>query len=1341
MYAGNDLQAVQVLPGGGYVTVSSSVGNWAQRNPSSSSGRSSKGSRGGSATKGAAVPTHSMTPIGCEVAYIDATTGNLVAQSGSQTFARHSAQQPSGRAAQQAPISQAQAPTVMQVHSFQQNGQQLQAQQVLQLHSAPAGPQTYNITNGTRVVKAGQPYPNTTIVQTAVAVPTSTQQRPQQQVGVITIRQQNVLPPQQQALQQQVQGLQGPMGGHIQVAASGPAQQQPQQAQGQPAKVVLLQQSPPTQPHVLVAQPQKQLIVQQQHAQQQPQQVQGKLQQQRQASAPVAFQTVTIRPPGPAGTGGPTIRPVGNGPITLQTVYAPQPAVTTVVRPAVRIPKLGTVATYNPVTGVRSATTSNVSGGAAVPLLPASLPAALVQQVQKAHLLQQQQSSSQSAVSAAGGLKTVLAMQPQLQGSTMQPMGSVSTVMANATAPLVTSGGAQHQYQQQQRHTTLVVAGGPGSGTGSATALQAPPNHMGTAVVGGPLQQGHQQVIHTSQHIQMVTAVGGPQLHQSQQQQLAQPQPQQQVVNITLTDGTTATTVMDQATLTRMLSESSRGKAAKLQQQRQQLLPGQPTGVSPGPIQVQVQAQPPPPHQSQQQVMLQTSPQLTGQGLLTALSAAGGGAVGSGKSRGGVKGRGGSNGTNGLEHLNGGLQTVHLASSGQAAVSGPAQVLFMSAAQTSGGATGGTARGLVPSQGLSQVAHRTVQVVDPSAGLSSLHQADTILGAQQPQQPLLQLQQQQSPDQQLQPHVQLLQLQHQVSLGRHPSGRGLTGDVDVSSSSAALLDPSSLTFGQLQMLGTQRLQQQQQQHQQALQSQQQLHSMVEGLSVVDLGAPLDQQQILRHPQQHVLGAIPAQHLQPGAIPSSIQSSGRAISGSNVNLLHGSSVNPGRLEPASGLLLSPEEEASVGMAPGGSGDGAAVAAAPFSSANSGSGSSKEDLKVILVSIGQELARHGISVETAVTSGWLGLLTAMDVAVLADAYTDEERHLMMQQKTQPQQPASLPPQQHSAAAQPGVRSVGDGAPAMVQAAGGELGPGGSGGSSGSSGERGSTATAGILNLTSSSARTSMSVAPSEDGASTASGGGCSGTEVSTGGPHVSVGGAGGMYDLSKFNSFQYGFLNGGMMPSLGGDLSSELEKLPAGGLDIEKDTDTVAMAEVFGEKPWPRFSMPVMAEEIGLSAQPHLHNVRHAFPPPHASALLGPRGGGRGGNIHVAPKIIDSASEYEARMPQLQPQQQRQRQQQQQQPGLSAGGGGRLSPLELQPVHLRGISCGNAASQSSVTTVPTFGGGNGGACMGKGYSSAPGDMASTAASRGPGSAVDLDKEIENRFANLDLGCGFY
>ncbi|GIL44032.1 hypothetical protein Vafri_1603 [Volvox africanus] len=1313
MYAGNDLQAVQLLPGGSYVTVSSSVGNWTQRNTSSSSGRSSKGSRGGSAAKGVSVPTHSLTPVGCEVAYIDATTRNLMTSSGSQAFSRHSAQQSSGRAGQQAPVPQTQAPTVMQVHGFQQNGQQLQAQQVLQLHSAPAGPQTYNITNGTRVVKAGQPYPNTTIVQTAVQ--TNPQQQPQQQMGVITMRQQNVPPQQQQALLQQVQGT---MGGSIQLAASGPAQQQQQQPQGQPAKVVLLQQPPPTQPHVLVAQPQKQLIVQQQHAHQQPQQLQGKLQQQRQAPAPVAFQTVTLRSPGPTGPGGATIRPVGNGPITLQTVYAPPPAVTTVVRPAVRIPKLGTVATYNPVTGVRSATTANVSGAATVPMMPASLPTALVQQVQKANLLQQQSSGAAvSAAGGAGGLKTVLTVQPQLHGSSMQPAGPVSTVMGNATAPLVTSGGPQQQYQQQQRHTTLVVAGGSGSGSGLAATLQAPPTHLGAAVVGGSLQQAQQQVIHTNQHLQMVTAVGGPQVHPStqQQQQLAQSQSQQQVVNITLADGTTATTVMDQVTLTRMLSESSRGQAAKLQQQRQQLQPGQSTGVSAGSIHVQVQAQTLQQQQPQQQVLLQTAPQLTVPGLLTVLNAGGSGG----------KGRGGSNVNGGLEHLNGGLQTVHLASSAPAAVSGAAQVLIMSAAQAKSGVAGGTTRGLLPPSGLSQVARlRTVQMVGPSAGLSSLHQADTMLGAQQS---LLQLQQQQPPDQQLQPHVQLLQLQQQVSLGRRLSGRGLAGDVEAPSSSATLLDPSSLTVGQLQALGGQRLQQQQ------------LHSMVEGLSLVDLGASLDQQQNLRHPQQHVLGTMPGQHLQPDAMPSPIQSGGGAISGSNVGLLHGSGVNSGALEPACGLFSSPESAAAsaamaaVNMAPGGGGEGAAVAASPFNSANSGSGNCREDLKAILVSIGQELARHGISVETAVTSGWLGLLTAMDVAVLADAYTDEERHLVMQQKAQ-SQPASQPPQQHSSAPQPGVRSAGDGALTQGQAAVNELGPGGSGGSSGSSGERGSTATAGILNLTSSSARTSMSVAPSEDGASTASGGVCSGTELSAGGPHV-PGVAGGMYDLSKFNSFQYGFLSGGMMP-LGGDMSSELEKLPAGGLDIDKDTDTGAMAEVFGEKPWPTSSLPVMAEEIGLSAQPHLHSFHHVFPPAHASALLGSRADGKGGSSNAAAKIIDSASEYEARMPVLQSQQR------QQHPGVCAGGGARLSTPELQPLHLRGISGGGGAVKTSATSAPTVIIGNGGAgAMSKGYSSAPGDMASTAGASGPGTAVDLDKEIENRFANLDLGCGFY
>ncbi len=49
--------------------------------------------------------------------------------------------------------------------------------------------------------------------------------------------------------------------------------------------------------------------------------------------------------------------------------------------------------------------------------------------------------------------------------------------------------------------------------------------------------------------------------------------------------------------------------------------------------------------------------------------------------------------------------------------------------------------------------------------------------------------------------------------------------------------------------------------------------------------------------------------------------------------------------------------------------------------------KEDLRAILYSIGFELARHGIDVQTAVDAGLLGVLNPSDVAVLQEAYNLE------------------------------------------------------------------------------------------------------------------------------------------------------------------------------------------------------------------------------------------------------------------------------------------------------------------------------------------------------------------
>jgi hypothetical protein len=55
---------------------------------------------------------------------------------------------------------------------------------------------------------------------------------------------------------------------------------------------------------------------------------------------------------------------------------------------------------------------------------------------------------------------------------------------------------------------------------------------------------------------------------------------------------------------------------------------------------------------------------------------------------------------------------------------------------------------------------------------------------------------------------------------------------------------------------------------------------------------------------------------------------------------------------------------------------------------------EDLRVILSSIGQELARHGISVDAAVGAGWLGALSPGDVALLREVHATETRRLLMQ-----------------------------------------------------------------------------------------------------------------------------------------------------------------------------------------------------------------------------------------------------------------------------------------------------------------------------------------------------------
>jgi hypothetical protein len=57
-----------------------------------------------------------------------------------------------------------------------------------------------------------------------------------------------------------------------------------------------------------------------------------------------------------------------------------------------------------------------------------------------------------------------------------------------------------------------------------------------------------------------------------------------------------------------------------------------------------------------------------------------------------------------------------------------------------------------------------------------------------------------------------------------------------------------------------------------------------------------------------------------------------------------------------------------------------------------GDAAGNLRGLLTSIGEELARNGISVENALASGWLGLLSGSDVELLADAHAAEERRLV-------------------------------------------------------------------------------------------------------------------------------------------------------------------------------------------------------------------------------------------------------------------------------------------------------------------------------------------------------------
>ncbi len=116
-----------------------------------------------------------LNPIsGQQVTFIDGSTGNLLATGGSSAQQRPVSGPQPGRPLQ---LMVQQGQQLVQVPGFQTSQQQQQQQQqtqMLQLQQAPGGAPAYKLNTGTRVVKAGQPYPNTTIVQT-VALPTNSQ--------------------------------------------------------------------------------------------------------------------------------------------------------------------------------------------------------------------------------------------------------------------------------------------------------------------------------------------------------------------------------------------------------------------------------------------------------------------------------------------------------------------------------------------------------------------------------------------------------------------------------------------------------------------------------------------------------------------------------------------------------------------------------------------------------------------------------------------------------------------------------------------------------------------------------------------------------------------------------------------------------------------------------------------------------------------------------------------------------------------------------------------------------------------------------------------------------------
>ncbi|EFJ43556.1 hypothetical protein VOLCADRAFT_119094 [Volvox carteri f. nagariensis] len=1423
------------------------------------------------------------------------------------------AQNPPGLGAQPAlGGAQPQASIVVQVHGYPQNGLPQQQQQhhqqqhhqqqqqhqpgqqqhVLQLHSAlgnstattstasttPHHHQVFKVlpSGTTRVVKAGQPFPNTTLVQTAVAVPAGNnpqlhshpQAQIQPQLGVITIRPQNIAgppsqqiqqqpqpqaqqqqlvmqqPPQQQQQQlQQAMQVQLPQSGmealmtRFPVSAQSEHQQQQQQQQqvahhhGQPAKVTLLQQGPPavltqqsSAPQVLVAQSGQQIVIQQQHMIQQhhhnhhyqQQQQQGKLQQ-RQSSAPAALQAVTIRPVGgPAGGGGGAVggsssivcSSVNNGPVTLQPVYAPTPtpptaaAVTAVVRPAVRIPKLGTVATYNPVTGVRTvATASGPSAGAPLSLLPTSLPAALVNQVSALqqhqhhnhhhhHYHQQQHPHPHpgGAASPTGPLRAVLNVQqdPQpphgggggQQAQLLRHVGSVNSVaLALSNAPLATQ-----QQQQQQRQTTVPVSGGgPG--------LQAPATHLGAAVPSGgnalqlqhqalpPQQQQQQQQCHVVAAAAAAVAAGGHRLQRPLPAEGPPPPAPQQVVNITLSDGTTATTVMDQATLARMLSVSSRGQAARLQQQQQQLQQqqqqqqagqsGAPVGaLGGGPIHLQ-QLQPlplqPQPQQSQQLQLQSTkmhasaAPQLAGSsGLLTVLGPPGKGPrSGAGVIGGG--GGGGGDGSGGFEHL-AGLQAVQLTASAPAAVSGvgPPRILIRTSSQTGSNHTF-QARALTANNNNNNNNNNNSSL----ANMQKQQQQNVFLApgyhAQQPQQQYTLSNHKQVQQQQQQQTIQMLQLQQHTSSRGRVSGQG--GGVAAEPTAALSLDPSPSALAQLQAWGVQP---------QSLQQQHLRPGAVEGPGAVDLGGGFGPMLAEQHPQQRMPGVMsitrerfPMQ--QPGDVGAHRVGGGGGGGEGNTGVGFGGGLSSGRLLETDGsLLLAAAEEdaaavaaaAAAGMSSCGGDPAAASAFGGVGSSGGGGGGSRGGLKAILVSIGQELARHGITVETAVTSGWLGALTAMNVAVLADAFAEEERNLMMihhQQQQQQgmvskngQQLVAVPltgmqlgqlqqlqqqqqqPSDTAAAVWSPTGSAADCAPpAMVAAtAAAAAAACDSGGPDVRIVElcngRDSISVSSFNINTASASRTGvLSMAPSEDGASTTSGGGGSGS------------GGGGRTDAW--------------------------------------------LADVFGEQQWPPFGghMKVMADEIGLSAQPHLYNFRHSMPQALSSysasstEMLSKRGGSGSGAAAAA--AISECNEACLRML---PSRQRQPQQLLLHPGSvigaaatattatttaeGGGDGGNLQSGLLQvssPPPADGGGDGNgdgrdcpssapASSSAASASSSSMSALSAAAASAAASSSSSSALSAAAASSGHEALVLKDrKEIENRFAKLDLGCGFF